>query len=468
MSLHTDPDQTAGRASPLPPGALETLKIVLPRRFAFLLELHPYKVAKGGRYGLKSWSYADAILALGANQRLRIVCGREVMESLSDSCHKLLSDRISALGLSSFYTILQNEIRGRNGTTISYAGLSTQTADSIKSFEGVDIFWAEEAQSISEHSWRILLPTIRAERSEVWISFNPNMDSDPTYKRWVENPPPGTVVVTSDYNYAKACGFFTEKMEALRLHDQKTMPDEDYKNIWEGEPRTSVVGAIYAKEIREMVSSGRICKVAYDPKFPVQRVWDLGWNDAMSIIMVQKVSPTTLCVINYIEDSFKRYDELIGDMNKLRYRWGTDYLPHDGKHHDPKSGTSAENLLKGMGCKVHVAEQVVNAKENRIKAGRMLFPRIYIDNTDRPPLSDPPTGHHGGARLIECLKNYKRTVPKTTSEPSAPLHDWSSHGSDAYGALAEIAAQIKNDVETRPKPRVPVYSNSDPSMGMLG
>jgi phage terminase large subunit len=438
------------------------LKIAIPRRFLFLLEMHPYKVAYGGRNGLKSWSFADAILALGANQRLRIVCGREVMDSLDDSCHKLLKDRIEALGLSTFYRVMQSEIRGRNGTEISYAGLSTQTVESIKSFEGVDIFWVEEGQSVSDNSWNILLPTIRAEGSEVWVSFNPNMDSDPTYVRWVVNPPPGTVVKFSDYRYAKECGFFTDKMEALRVHQKATLPKDEYENIWDGKPRTSVVGAIFANEIAEMVQENRLRPTPYDPRFPVHRIWDLGWNDAMSIIMVQKVAPSALNIINYLEDRFQRYDQLISDMKGLGYNFGDDWLPHDGDQHDPKSGTSAKKMLLGLGCRVKDLPK--SDPELRVKAARMMFPRIWIDNS---PALQRKTGYLGTARLVDCLKRYKRNIPKTTQEPGSPVHDEYSHAADAFGGLAEIVDQIRN-ASVLPMVTLPKYRSTERSMGTLG
>lgn len=437
------------------------LNVELPRRFGFLLDMHPYKVAYGGRNGLKSWSFADAILALGANQPLRIVVGREVMKSLADSCHKLLTDRIKALGLGAFYTPFENKIRGRNGTEISYAGLSDQTDESIKSFEGVDIFWVEEADAVSEGSWAKLLPTIRKEGSEVWVSFNPGLVSSATYQRFVVNPPPGAVVVKTTWEYAKACGFFTDKMEALRLHDKQTMPTEEYENIWEGKPRITVAGAIYSREVIELMEQRRFQPVPYNPLLPVDVIWDLGWNDAMVQIFVQKPSPFALNIINYREDSFRRYDEYIAEREKLRYRIGTDWLPHDGDQGDPKSGKSAKQVLRALRCRPLLMDKT--GPEQRIKAARLLFPRIYIDNTERKA----DTGYMGGARLMECLKKYRRNVPTTTGEPATPRHDEFSHGADAFGAVAEIVERIRSELP-EPPAQLDAFQSTDPSMGMLG
>lgn len=126
------------------------------------------------RGSAKSWSFARALLVLGTTKRLRILCTREVQKSMKQSVHKLLKDQIEALGLSSFYRVLENEIRGVNGTEFSFSGLSDQTVDSIKSFEGCDIVWVEEAQSVSKRSWSVLIPTIRKDGSEIWLSFTQN------------------------------------------------------------------------------------------------------------------------------------------------------------------------------------------------------------------------------------------------------------------------------------------------------
>ena len=128
--------------------------IEFPQKFRFLFEPHPYKCAWGGRYGLKSWSFARALLILGASKPLRILCTREVQKSIKDSVHSLLVDQAQAVGLGAFYDPLETEIRGKNGTTFLFAGLAQHTVESIKSFEGADIVWVEEARAVSDRSWR--------------------------------------------------------------------------------------------------------------------------------------------------------------------------------------------------------------------------------------------------------------------------------------------------------------------------
>lgn len=438
----------------------------LPRKLGFLLEMHPYKVAYGGRSSLKSHSFAAALLTLGIDQGLRIICAREVQKSLADSVHQLLVDKIDALGYNDLYSIQENVIRGtRKDTTFKFIGLSDVTIQNVKSIEGTDILWVEEAQNVKKRSWQTVLPTLfRTPNAECWVSFNPDMDDDETYTRFVVNAPDGAVVVEMNWRDAVKCGWFASEQEKLRQYDLKHAP-LDYPNIWDGKPRTVVAGAIYTTEVTDMVREKRFRPMPYDPRLPVHRIWDLGWNDLMTVIMVQKPAPSVLNVINYLEDNQLTYAEMIGTMKDLRYVWGNDWLPHDATQHHPTSGTNARKQLHGLGCKVKDIPR--SDPEARIRAARMMWPRIYMDNSkfDTPP--ERPDMKLGAGNLMERLKRYKRAVPKGTMEPAAPVHNNDSHGADAYGGLAEIVDQIRNEGEVVFKP-LPSFRNADPSMGMLG
>ncbi len=175
----------------------------------------------GGRGGTKSWGAARALLIKAAKKPLRILCTREVQKSIKDSVHQLLSDQIEALGLGAQYQILTHEIRGANGSLIVFAGLADQTVESIKSLEGFDVVWVEEARSCSRRSWSILIPTIRKEGSEIWVTFNPELDTDETYRRFVLNPPPDAVVVKMGWQDNP---WFPEVLERERQYAQSLRP----------------------------------------------------------------------------------------------------------------------------------------------------------------------------------------------------------------------------------------------------
>ena len=394
-----------------------------PDRLDFLFQPHRYKVAYGGRGSGKSWSMARALLVKAANEPTRVLCAREIQRSIKQSVHTLLNDQIQALGLGPFYEVLETEIRGLNGSTFSFTGLATNTVESIKSFEGCDIVWVEEAQTVSKKSWDILIPTIRKPNSEIWVSFNPNIDTDDTYKRFVVEKPDNAKVVKVNYTDNP---WFPEVLEIERQHSLKTNPD--YANIWEGECKAAVDGAIYSNEIREAQENGRITTVPYDPMLKVHVVFDLGFNDSMAIILCQR-GVSDIRIIKYIEDNHRTLDSFSSEIKSLNYNWGTMFLPHDGKSRDYKSGLSAEDIMRKQGWTVRIVP--VSSIESGIKIARMHFHKCYFDKSVH--------------RLLECLKNYKRSINSSTNEPGAPLHDEYSHGADAFRYMATSVEQMKNE-----------------------
>lgn len=425
------------------------MEVKFPHKLQPLFEPHRYKVAYGGRGSGKSWSFARALLLLGAQKKLRILCAREVQKSIKYSVHTLLRDQISALGLDGFYDVLETAIRGKNGTEFSFAGLSALTADSMKSYEGVDIYWLEEAQTITKQSYGALIPTIRKADSEIWVSFNPELDTDESWVRFVINPPPDAVVMHVNYTDNP---WFPDVLEKERLHCLATDPD-DYSTIWEGKCRKTVIGAIYGREIDAAHREGRICNVPYDPRLKVHTVWDLGWNDSMTVSLVQRVR-SELRVIDYIEENHKTLDWYAAELNQRRLNWGFDWLPHDGFSRDYKTGKSAEEILKAFGRNVKPQREAVPNidVESGIKAARMTFPLTVFDKQKT-------------SRLIECLSRYRRSINRQTKTPGGPLHDENSHGADNYRYLALVADQLENNPPARQDYVVTPWRPIDSSMG---
>lgn len=401
------------------------MEIELPQKLDFLFQPARTKVVRGGRGSGKSWGVAIALLVIGTSKPTRILCTREVQKSIQQSVHQLLKDQIERLGLQSFYAVLNNTIRGKNGTEFFFSGLSDLTVDSIKSFEGVDIVWCEEAQSISERSWSVLTPTIRKAGSEIWITYNPELESDPTHERFVVNTPPDCKVVEMNWSDNP---WFPLVLGEERKHAQATMKREIYDWIWEGKCKPAVEGAIYFDEVANAERDGRIRAVPPDPLLKTHAIWDLGWNDAMSIVLAQR-SASELRVVGYIEDSHRTLDDYVRQLQAMPINWGADYLPHDGFSKDFKTGKSAQEILEALGRRV---EQTPNmAIEDGIRAARMTFGRIYFDQDKCK-------------RLIECLKRYRRNISKTTGEAGSPLHDEHSHGADAFRYLCVVADSMSN------------------------
>jgi len=324
---------------------------------------------------------------------------------------------VSALGLESFYEVLDNEIRGKNGTLFIFSGLASHTVDSIKSYEGVDIVWIEEAHGVSKKSWATLIPTIRKEGSEIWLTLNPNMDTDETWVRFCTGVSDDTVVIEVNW---RDNPWFPEVLNEERLKDQARDPVE-YEHIWEGKPRRVAEGAIYRLEIDQVYADKRVCPVPYDPILPVHTVWDLGWNDAMTIGFVQR-SPREMRVIDYIEDSHRTLDWYVAEIEKRPYRWGSDFIPHDGRTRNFQTGKSTEEQLQAMKRNPIVLPQA--GIEEGIKAARMLWPQCYFDAAKT-------------TRLLECLKRYRRQINEKTQEPMGPLHDEFSHGADMFRYIGQ-------------------------------
>lgn len=203
----------------------------LPEFADGLFEAHRYKVLWGGRGKGASWSMARALLIRAAAETARVGCFRELQTSIKDSVHRLLADQIDLLGLRGF-TVTQTEIRHRNGSFFLFAGLR-HNVTKVKSMEGLDVAWVEEAEHVSEASWRVLVPTIRKAGSEIWVSFNPDLETDATSQRFLVHPPPDAWVrkVSADDN-----PWFPEELAREREHDYRVDPDAA-AHIWGGEYR---------------------------------------------------------------------------------------------------------------------------------------------------------------------------------------------------------------------------------------
>jgi phage terminase large subunit len=396
----------------------------LPRKHRdALLAKGRFKVLHGGRDGAKSWSIARMLLVRGRAKPERILCTREIQKSIADSVHQLLKDQISVLGMGDFYDVRQNYITGANGTQIAFHGLSGQTVTSLKSFEGTTICWVEEAQVVSKRSWEILEPTIRAPDSEIWASFNPEMDTDFIYQRFVLNPPPDAVVAQVNFSDNP---WRSKALDAARERMQREAPD-DYAHIYLGHCRPAVEGAIYYKEVSALRASGRLCNVPYDPMLKVHVVCDLGFNDYMSLLLVQRMA-SEIRVIRYIEDRQRFIPSYSQELKDLGLNYGKLYLPHDGraKH---ITGTSAEEQFRSLGWDVEIVPNV--DVEQGIRKAREVFGRVYVDKAN-------------ASDLVNRLGRYRRRV-NSEGQASTPVHDDESHGADGFRYLALVADQMTNE-----------------------
>lgn len=413
-------------------------KIELPSKLRFLTEeKHRYKGARGGRGSAKSWSFARALLLLGGQETKRILCTRELQKSIKDSVHQLICDQIAEMNMGYWWEIQAQAIKHRsNGTAFGFAGLRHNIME-LKSYEGADIAWVEEAQAVSKKSWEILVPTIRKEGSEIWVSFNPELEDDETYQRFVIHPPKDSRIEVMNW---RDNPWFPEVLRQ-EMEELKERDPDSYLHVWEGHPRQVLEGAIFAKELRQAKLEERITDVPHDPSKPVHTFWDLGWNSVSgrtAIIMAQSHGPQYR-IIDYLEDAEHTVQWYIKQLEDKPYVWGTDYLPHDAMSTNlAAGGRTVQKIMGGLGrsAKVILKTPSVNAD---IEVCRTIFPMVWIDRTK---CSD----------LLQCLNRYKYKIDEETGlrsknpEPSIYIH-----GADAFRQFARAIKQDKEPV--KPKPR---------------
>jgi phage terminase large subunit len=414
----------------------------IPEKMTFLLESARFKVTASGRgAGAKSWTYARVLLSLGTIAPLRILCARETMLSIKESVHRLLSDQIKLLGLERHYEVLKSTIIGKNGTEFVFAGLRQLTVDNIKSFESVDICWVEEAANVSKRSWDVLIPTIRKDHvnfglyegpSEIWVSFNPNLELDETYQRFIVHPPENSIVrqLTTDDN-----PWFTDtlrqEMDSCRIRDPHS-----FAHIWQGQCQSITEATIHKDGLVAAEISGRITSVPYNPVKPVETFWDLGISDSTAIWFVQTIG-YEYHLIDYVEGNNR---PLVGDNGWLTelqakpYNYGTCFLPHDARAREKGSGKSYEELLRASGRKVRIVPSL--SISDQINAARAIFHRCWFN---REGCKDGLRAlrYYQWAPLPASVKAAgDASNPGLTLYGKEPLHNWASHGGSAFSYFA--------------------------------
>lgn len=224
----------------------ESVQIELPSKLMSLLDPSRYKAAYGGRGTGKSHGYATALLALAGNKPLRILCAREVQKSIRDSVKQLLDDKIKRHELDYFWESTLHEINGMNGSKFIFAGLGQMTTDQLKSYEGIDIVWVEEAQTISDRSLEVLIPTIRKPGSEVWFTWNPRSASDPVDRLFRgDNPPKDSFIQRMN---PEDNPWFPDVLKEEMEYDRENKPHR-FEHIWYGEYEPQAIGAIWSRTI---------------------------------------------------------------------------------------------------------------------------------------------------------------------------------------------------------------------------
>lgn len=412
-------------------------EIQIPKAFKPLFEPKRFKTYYGGRGGAKSHNFARALLVMGMDRPLRVLCARELQNSITDSVHRLLADIIRSHDLEDFYQIQKANILGLNGTEFIFKGLK-HNATEIKSTEGVDICWVEEAEKVSDNSWELLIPTIRKEGSEIWISFNPKLPSDPTYQRFVEKADGDMLVRKVSY---KDNPFLpdTLRKEAERL--KRTDP-QAYEHIWEGNFDKRFFGGIYATQIEAAREAERVGVVPYKPGVPVIAAWDLGNANATAIWFCQRVGLQPR-VIHFYENSNEDLPHYAEYIRKLPYS-PKNYLPHDAAHERLGMSGSIMSQLEEMGLECELLK--INSVEAGIEQARSFIGQAWFDTSTQDGL------HALSHYQYEWDENRQRFKDK-------PLKDWSSDAADAFRYLAQ-AYELEDFTTQKEQEYIPPPSGS--------
>ena len=423
---------------------MSVLDIPTAEAFAPLIEPGRYKAAWGGRGSGKSQFFADQIVSMAFRKPgFRALCCREVQKSLKESAKRLIELKIQAHGLGKKFDVQESQIKTPGGGLIVFAGLQDHTSESIKSYEGFDVAWVEEAQTVSPRSLNLLRPTIRAPGSELWFSWNPRMKTDAVDQMLRgDELPTGATVVRANWD---ANPWFPAELEQERLDCLRQQPDQ-YAHIWEGDYVTVADGAYFARHLAEAREQKRISRVAADPLLTIRLFFDIGGTgakaDACSIWAAQFSGQS----INWLD-----YYEAVGQplathVNWLRAQGYTPdraqiWLPHDGATQDKVYSVSYESALRDAGYNVTVVpNQGRGAATMRIEAARRLFARMWFDEARCK----------GG---LDAIGWYHEKRDEARGIGLGPEHDWASHGADSFG-LGCVVYEAPGAVFIAPPPRV--------------
>lgn len=421
---------------------MSELNYSFPDKFQRLFEPKRFKVLYGGRGAGRSWACARAALIMGVGAvpghplqpPLRVLCVRELQNSISESIHKLIADQVTSMRMEELYEVQRDHIFGRKGTaaegtSFAFEGIKNNVGR-IRSYEGVELVIAEEAAKISQNSWSVLIPTIRRPNSEIWMNFNPEEEDDYTYKRFVlEADPANSIVIKATFrDNPFLTRDYLDEIERDRLRD----PDL-YLHVWEGYCRQHLEGSVYAKELRRAQEDGRITRCDWDPEWPVETAWDLGRADGTGTWFFQRIAMQHRC-IRYVSTQSEDISDGIKMLRDLPYNYSMHYLPHDAKAKTYGTKHSIEEIMrKHFPERVQIVPRL--SLNDGINAARMLMRRCWFDERNC-------------ADGLKALRRYSYSVVngQFSREPS---HEpaWAEAGASSFRYMA-----LKAGASSRPDP----------------
>lgn len=403
----------------------------------------------GGRGSAKTRSFALMTAVRGymwamAGKEGIILCGRQFQNSLDESSLQEVKAAIqSEPWLAAHYEIGEKYVKTKDGRIeYKFAGLDRHI-DSIKSKARILLCWVDEAEPVTENAWQTLIPTLRDEESELWVTWNPKRKGSATDKRFRYTKDPGTKIIEMNWRDNPR---FPAILERARLKDKEERPDT-YDHIWEGDYVSVVEGAYFASHLTKAKEDGRIGFVPADPLMTVRLFCDIGGTgaraDAFSIWAAQFIG-LEIRVLDYYE---AQGQDLAAHVTWMRQRGYTPdkaqiWLPHDGSTQDRVHDVSYESALKAAGYTVTVVpNQGKGAAKARIEEVRRLFQAIRFN-------ADTTEGGRDALGWYHEKRDTERNIGL------GPDHDWSSHGADAFGLMC-----VAHVPPSGPRPDALIYES---------
>ena len=415
------------------------VEVEIPEQFTELVKpSKPWRhiCFHGGRSSGKSTSTGEILTIKATGEKLRILCAREYQASIADSVHRLISDIITKFNLPG-WEVTREAIKNRNGSEFIFRGVRNNP-QSIKSLEGIDICWGEEASTFSTESIDILIPTVRKPGSFFVWTFNRLTENDPIWERVAGNPDERTYV--KQINSTDIEKLLSPEVIFEREKMRKENPDL-YEHVWLGQPLTAKTGSVFGKQLAQAREEGRITKVPYDGAAPVYTAWDLGIGDCTAIWFFQIIG-REIHFIDHYENSGEDLGHYLSVLRAKPYNYATHYLPHDAKQRELQTNKTRVEFFT----------------ENGFSNVSVLRPTNFtpgqddIDMVARPKMSLCWFDAEKCQRGLECLRAYHYDYDdKNRILRAKPTHDWSSHSASAfiYALIAESELVVARNVKIK-------------------
>ena len=411
---------------------LDVVDIRMPPKMAPLFEGdYRFRGAWGGRGSAKTRTFAKMTAVKGymfgmAGVSGQILCAREHLNSIDESSFTEVKQAIKEEPfLDEYYECGERYIRSKDGRIeYVFAGLR-RNLNSIKSKARILLCWVDEAEPVPETAWQVLIPTVREDDSEIWVSWNPATKGNATDTRFKIDPTDDMKIVEMNW---RDNPWYPAVLNNDRLNDKIKRPDT-YDHVWEGDYLIYTEGSYYKNEMRACREELRMGSVPYDPNVGVVTAWDLGIGDSTAIWFAQWVGQE-IHIIDYYEasgEALQHYTKMLQDRG---YTYMEHILPHDVQARELGTGKTRLEVLRTQGLS-NITVCPIMGVDDGIQAVRAALGACWFDGVK-------------AERGIECLSQYRREFnDKTLAWHGRPCHDWTSHAADSFRYLITGHRQTK-------------------------